>query len=612
MAGKLFPGLGAGGRSRRVWTVLLLAALTLGAVGCAGQTARLQADEEADQEKFAEVPTVGDVTAVANLQPTPVSGVGLVTGLDGTGGGNPPGHFRTMLENELRKRQVQNVKEVLESPDNALVLVSAVIPPGIRKGDPIDVEVTLPPGSKVTSLRGGYLQLCNLHSYNSTHSLKPDYQGSDKLLLGHILARAKGPLLVGLGARSEDEGRLRKARIWQGGVSLIDTPYFLVLNNDQKFARVANAVAERINTMFHDDARKRQHVLQHRRLFLLDEVTSQINGAGRTPLGRGELAKAVNRDVIHVRVPWDYRFNPERYIRILRLIPLRETAEGRGPYRQKLQEMLLDPARTVRAAYRLEALGKESIPALKAGLKSEYPLVRFSAAEALAYLGCPAGVDVLGQMAEQHPQVRAYCFLALASIDEVIAHARLTELLASANPEVRYAAFRALQLQDEQGAAVQGELLNDTFWVHRVAPESTPLVHVALQRRPEIVLFGKSPRLVPPFNILVGKEYTVTAAEEDTRCTVSRFHLRAQQIQRRQCSLKVEDVLQTLADLEGQYPDVVELLRQVDEQKVLNCPVAFNTAPQALVVEDLAAAGGDRDFLKGPEESPASPQATGR
>src|SRR5262249_50602822 len=235
--------------------------------------------------------TVADVTDVANALPLQVSGVGLVVGLEGTGGGNPPGLFRNMLEDQLKKQRVPNVKEVLASPDNALVLVTALIPAGSRKGDPIDIEVSLPPGSKVTSLRGGYLQQCVLRNYDRTKNLgaqiNPQYSGGDKLLPGHVLAYARGPLLVGFGD-GDDKAKLCRGRIWEGGVSLIDRPFFLVLKNDKKFARVAGAVAERINVLFPDDALKQQRVLHHKRLLVLEEVTNQLNDKFKPPQARGE------------------------------------------------------------------------------------------------------------------------------------------------------------------------------------------------------------------------------------------------------------------------------------------------------------------------------------
>src|SRR5262249_5141400 len=155
----------------------------------------------------------------------------------------PPNNpYRKKLEEELLKRRVDNVRGLLDSPDNALVLVTALIPPGCRKGDPLDIDVHLPEGSRVTSLRGGYLELCSLRNYEATTALVPDYQGANVLKEGHVLAHAHGPLLVGLGA-SDDPSELRRARVWAGGVSHVDRAFTLNLNKDARFAQVANVIA---------------------------------------------------------------------------------------------------------------------------------------------------------------------------------------------------------------------------------------------------------------------------------------------------------------------------------------------------------------------------------
>jgi len=169
----------------------------------------------------------------------------------------------------------------------------------------------------------------------------------------------------------------------------------------------------------------------------------------------------------------------------------------RARYREKLQQMLFDPARCVRAAVRLEALGKGSIPALRQGLKSEHPLVRFSAAESLTYLGSTSGAEELAALARQYEPLRARCLMALASLDEPACHEKLADLLEAPAPELRYGAFRALRLLDDTDPHVQGKLVNGSFWLHRVEPQSPPLVHFTLGQRAEVVLFGRGHRLAP-------------------------------------------------------------------------------------------------------------------
>ena len=177
-------------------SALILTATVFGFAGCVHQQARMQAPEENEtsaKDKTSEVKTIRDVASFANTDPIQVSGVGLVVGLEGTGGDPPPGGYRDMLVNELRKRGVENVKEVLASPNNAMVLVTARIPAGGRKGDPLDVDVLIPPGSKATSLRGGYLKDCPLYNFETSKNLSPNSTGPNRALQGHPVGRAEGP-----------------------------------------------------------------------------------------------------------------------------------------------------------------------------------------------------------------------------------------------------------------------------------------------------------------------------------------------------------------------------------------------------------------------------------
>src|SRR4029077_15801135 len=140
------------------------------------------------------------------------------------------------------------------------------------------------------------------------------------------------------------------------------------------------------------------------------------------------VAAAETKSVVVLTVPAQYRLNLPRYLRVVRQVPLSETAESRIAYRRRLEERLLDPAHSVIAALKLEALGQDSIPILKRGLTSEHPLVQFCAAEALAYLGKASSGEVLARMVEQQPALRAFSLTALASLDEAICHVELRRL----------------------------------------------------------------------------------------------------------------------------------------------------------------------------------------
>src|SRR5262245_32461286 len=121
---------------------LILLALGAMCFGCMDKQVRSQKEDDAD--RTVELRTIGDLSVVSNAQPIHVIGVGLVTGLPGTGGGVPPGNERAQLENELKKLEVSNINELFTSKTTSLVRVAAFIPPGARKNDPVDILVMVP------------------------------------------------------------------------------------------------------------------------------------------------------------------------------------------------------------------------------------------------------------------------------------------------------------------------------------------------------------------------------------------------------------------------------------------------------------------------------------
>jgi hypothetical protein len=569
-----------------LWRWGCVGALLLVLAGCSQTSqSRAKSADETELQRY-DVATVGDRTAVGNPEPIRLGGVGLVEGLEGTGGDCPHDSYRAMLSEQLRKEGVQNVTGVLNSPETAMVIVEASFAPGAGKGDKVDVEVKLPPGSRATSLRGGVLRKCFLYNYDFARNLRPDYQGPNNLMVGFKYVVAEGPVLVGDGEASS----VKQGRIWQGGRCLKDNPLVLAMNTDSQQGRFTALISDRINASFQANLRG-----------ALDP----------------RLAHTANNLAVDLRVPPQYRYNLERYLRVVRVIPLSESAdstprqgEDRRSYRQKLGDDLLEPARTIVAALRLEAMGEKSVPLLKKGLKSPHALVRFSSAEALAYLGSAAGCEELGQAIAAYPVLRSSALAALASLDEAASLLALKNLvLGDLDDEARFGAFRALHALNEREPVVRGEKLNDSFWLHRVAPSSRPLVHVSTSQRAEIVLFGEAPTLKAPFSFLAG-EFAVTATEDSMTAAVSRVPLHGRPA-RKTCSLELEDVIRTMAELGAGYPELVTLIQQASTCDSLSCRVRVDALPRAPSAEELVRLGkdGGKDMQPTVAEEPATSSA---
>jgi hypothetical protein len=575
-------------------TLGVVCSLLTGCIPDAAKRAEIAAENEKDRA-MQEVGTVRDVADFGNVGPLKVDGVGLVTGLQGTGH-CPPGYYRNLLEQYLLKSmgsrdgalkhvpRDQSVKQMLEDPDNCLVIVTGYIPAGARRGQQFDVEVTLPRESKATSLAGGYLHLSVLRVYEAASSLSssPHYKDSRTLLPGHILAHAKGQLVVGFGG-SSDVNELKKARVWQGGTARINRPYSLVVRTDAKSARFANKVAERMTAMFQDDPQRRirqgEFSREESMILLMGDVAGQMNQRQETNnFHQNEMAKAVSKEVINVRVPFAYRLDHERFMHVSGFTPLDSTDPNLVNYRERLKKMLLDPRDTWRAARRLEALGDSSIPALKAGLDAKnHPFVRFASAEALAYLGSTAGIDELAALARRYPIFVKHCTLALASLDESASRERLVEMLASEEPALRCAAFHALAQLDGAEKLLNGHFLNETVWLHHIAQSPNAMVYFATAKRPQVVLFGRGIVIAPNTRIGIGKDFTLAPAPTAGQFLVKRITVLGEE--KRICSNRLDEILMGLTEVGAGYPDIVDFLTKARDQQAVACPIVNWSAP---------------------------------
>jgi hypothetical protein len=569
----------------------LVAGSAFALAGCLGkkQTTRSQ---RPDNEKD-ELRTIGDVSISDQLQGVPVGGYGLVIGLEGTGGGCPPGPIRKKLEEALKKRGFESTKSIIDSPTTAVVVVSGAVPPGSRKHDPFDLEITLPDGSKVKSLRGGYLAMTELITYADRNSIR-EYLGTkegegsngNRGLEGSLVAKAEGPLHAPIDARGRAErakdedgfhSDVRSGFVWGGGRCIVNRPYYLLLNQSFQTAVIAKLVSDRINETFF----------------------------GANVSDEMQVAQARNNQVVSFFLPPQYRLNLPHFIRVLRAIPLERPGDATA-YRRRLEDMLYEPATTLSAAIRMEALGKANVPALRTGLESPYPLVRFACAEALAYLGDIAPVKELGYLTREHPALQAFALTALGSMDaEASSIDKLMELMNEPAKEVRYGAFKALRECDGTVPLARGENLHvvtpreewedakkestyHSFHLHEVPGDGPPLIHALTTRRAEIVLFGQKPMLLPGASLTAG-EFTVSTKRDQAGCTVSRFS-QSKEVQE-PCTLEVAEIVRTLARIGATYREVVEMLRQADEIKSLSCELAFDALPRGVTVKQLAEQG---------------------
>jgi hypothetical protein len=511
--------------------------------GCAGPSIRSQSPEvESLVQVEASTKLVGDYANAWGLAQQRVENAGLVTGLAGTGSDPPPSAQRQALMADMQARGVVEPNRLLASPTTSLVWARGFIPPGARKGDRFDVVLEVPGDSDTSSLAGGWLMETRLSEMAVLGNRVRD---------GHMLASVEGPVLVDPVSEATRDGVSKlRARIPGGGVVLVPRQIGLVIAADHRSIALSKRIGDCINRRFH----------------------TVIRGSKR-----GVATPKTDR-FIELEIPPSYAHSLDRYVRAVRAVAINEPAGRRLERLELLSRQLADPVTAPNASIRLEAIGKDSVPTLRAALDSKDPEVRFHAAEALAYLGESTAAEHLAEAASSFRSVRGAALDALAVLDDANGIDALEGLLDNASAETRYGAFRTLWRIDPKGPLVRGDRLGDAFSLHVLDVKGPPLVHATRSFRPEIVLFGTDHPLSEGLRAEAGSSIVVSV--EGHSATVSRFAA-GEDDRTATVPARVDRVIRAIADLDGTYADVVQFLQQAKAMRALPSRLAFDAVPDA-------------------------------
>jgi len=474
-----------------------------------------------------------------------IQGVGLVTRLDGQGEDPPSSPYRTMILDDLRKREVEDPQTLLSSADTALVIVTAKIPAILRKGESIDVELTLPDGSEAKSIAGGWLMPVSLNEHALLGGQVRD---------GKELAIASGPILVNaLSDKTGSSSDLRRGRIPAGARYVgEDRQLTVAIRNDYRTVRMSTQIANRIGLRFHDYDK---------------------HGIKR------KMATAKSHAHLELTVHKRYRENYSRYLQCIRHMSLSETPVEKHMRLQELTKHIQFGPTSAKAALQLEAIGSEGIPILKEGLQSPQMEARFRAAEALAYLGNTDGVPVLQEAADKEPAFRIYALAALAVLNDGTSSRALTELMNHDSVETRYGAFRAFSTMAPNDPAIRGVEMDGKFSLHLIQSTAEPLVHLTRYDRAEVVLFGTDQRFQAPLFVRAGTHIMIQATPQGDQISLKRIAPNERTLERT-VSTKVSEVIVAATELGATYPDIVQMLVQADRQGNLAGEIAIDTLPE--------------------------------
>lgn len=471
-----------------VWAMAGVAAGASVLAGCSSEKKQVKKVEPA---ALRDVPdalrgTIGAEASFRGIEPTLVSGLGVVVGLNGTGGGELPQSIMTTMEREVARNGVGRggmsaetslgpvtPQEFLRSTSVAVVIVEARIAPGAPEGSKFDVFVRTLPGSSVTSLEGGTLW---------TTELRIGPAAVFGAVKTRKIAEARGPVFINpfsdSGPDSSGGAEISvtrtRGRVLNGGLVTDPLMIEMVLDNDSHTR--ARSIVQAINSKFPREA----------------------GDEGATARGRGRSgAEATAVQSIALRVPSAYREKPAEFLQLVRA--MRVDPSLPQEYAQQYVETLkTNPGMAGDIRWMLQALGKPALPAM-AGMY-DYPEFnpRMAALAAGARLGDPRTTGPLLDLATSGPpglRTDAIRLLGDMPRDPSI-NLGLRDLLGSKELDVRVAAYEALRKRRDPiiGMQALGGTPERADFVMEMVPRinagDEPLIYVTQQGEPRVVLFG--------------------------------------------------------------------------------------------------------------------------
>lgn len=546
---------------RRYFALGCIVTLSPGVVGCTSWISGKKKEPDSEFVKAKEHFTkllndphrprlVGEIATFSGIQLHRYDAFGLVDELHQTGGTVRPGNPRTMILRELRRMELRNPEQVLDSPSTALVKVHTYSFPGSQKGDVLDVMVECSADCNATDLSGGVLIDTFLREVVTVGG--GPRTSEDK-------AASKGELVVLPSSYSGQPVTPLKSIIIGGGRMLQDRQMNLHLNPQYKHTYMADAIQKSINSRFYFNDTSKQHL----------------------------VAKAVSDFEVQIRLHPKYRFDVDHFSSVIIASGFHESKENKQERVHGCAKLLKSNTTAKRAATELEALGSsEAIEVLLTGLSSIDPEVRFHSAYSLAYLDRKESVPVLVELAKKEHAFRPLCLVGLTVINDTSGRDALEKLLQSEIAELRYGSLWALRNREENSTAYDGERLVKRAALVQI-PSGTSQVVVSLQTRPEVVVFGQSASVQLTNQIAPSSLLTLTPMPGNQIRIVRKFYkdLNDPTLQTDMYNEVVASdfvsIMRALTYVGANYNEVVQTIESLHTSKALTVPVAFNPRPDA-------------------------------
>ncbi len=415
--------------------------------------------------------TIGEFALLADSQPMPVEGYGIVAELPGTGSGEMRPTVREYLDDQLRRAGAASYtkgtegispERILASKQIAAVEVRGEIPPLARKGTLFDLTITALPESETTSLRDGLLW---------TSVLRRIGFAADTGLETDPIAVGKGPTfclppvetIMNPAAKETGKRSLRSARVTGGGIVTVDRAIRLQLYSPSY--RLTLAIDRAINSRFP---------------------------------GRVKVADALGDSLIALKIPPEFNDAPGYFVDLVTHMYLSQETPG---FTEKRAAELLLALKDPNAPHRqislaLQGLGRSIVPDyLEPAYISSDPVVRFWAGRAGAALGDVGGLVVLQEFGQNRTSpLRDAALKAIVEVsrnaDSMRAAITLGDMLKSNDTAARIAAYEGLRAINAR--TIIPTVVGRKFYLDLVPSDSPPLIYVTQTGSQRIALIGRT------------------------------------------------------------------------------------------------------------------------
>lgn len=466
---------------------------------------------------------IASQATVRGLKPTRISGLGFVVGLNGTGGGVLNDRVAFHMEREMGLMGVgtgafegtpfegMSPRRLLQSKDTAVVVVQALIPPGSPEGARFDVFVN---ALNATSLEGGRLYTTELRV---------------------------GPAIAFGGPQTQKVGEAR------GNIFI--NPFVEPGEVDSVVSRTTGRI---LNGGVVTTSRNLRIVLDNPSHSRTRQIVSAINSRfPERPGDKGPIAVGRDENDIEVTVPRAYLDRSSEFVQILAHVQIDQSA----PHiyaRRYVDALRREPYLADQLSWALHALGEPALPFIRELYDDSELIPRLAALRTGARLNDPRVAPNLQELALTGPDgIRTDAIELLGRVDTgPSVDETLKALLAETSLPVRVAAYEALVKRAERArfrSLVEYERFRDApigmrasaeqlrraagmslpsgtiqavsrvpmygkFLLDRV-PVGEPLIYVAQQGVPRIVLFGESLEIKKPAFVSAWSDRLMLVAE---------------------------------------------------------------------------------------------------